>query len=263
MAKTLIELIDVHKAFGAQPVLRGVNLAVAEGSTCIVLGQSGSGKTVMIKLIIGLLKADRGQVLVNGQDVGRMSPAELDHMRRGIGIMFQSGALFDSMTVFDNVAFPLRERLRLPDAEVGPRVAQALEMVELPDAGGLMPGTLSGGMRRRVAFARALVVEPKIMIYDEPTAGLDPLTTEHINDEMLAIKRRLGITTLGITYNLQSAFRIADQIALLHEGRIVEHAAPEAFQRSSNEEVKRFLAGWHQRPRHDDPAAAARVQPVS
>jgi phospholipid/cholesterol/gamma-HCH transport system ATP-binding protein len=240
----MIEFEGVHKAFHGQEVLRGVDLVVPEGTTCVLLGQSGSGKTVLLKHLIGLIKPDRGVVRLDGEDVAALDEKGLKAMRLKLGILFQAGALFDSLSVFDNVAFPLREREHLPPGQVKKRVEEVLKLVELEGVGEQFPAALSGGMRKRVAFARSIIVTPRVMLYDEPTAGLDPITTEHLTEEMVAAKKRLGITTLAITYNLQSAFRIADSVALLHEGRIVAQAPPLEFQASSHPAVKAFLRDW-------------------
>lgn len=242
-----IELRDLHKAFGDNRVLRGVDLVVPEGTTCVVLGVSGSGKSVMLKVLAGLIQPDRGSAKLDGEELVGLDERRLSELRKKVGILFQAGALFDSMTVEENIAFPLRERLHLSEAEIAPRVARALELVRLAGHGHKFPGELSGGMQKRAAFARAVVVEPPIMLLDEPTAGLDPTTTEHITDQLIAAKKSLGGTTLAITYNLQSAFRIADSIAILHEGRIIAHEEPDAFKANPHPAIAAFLRDWTER----------------
>jgi phospholipid/cholesterol/gamma-HCH transport system ATP-binding protein len=243
-----IALRGLHKAFGGTSVLAGVDLEVPEGSCCVVLGVSGAGKSVLLKVLAGLIPADQGSVRLAGEELATADAQGLDAARQKLGILFQAGALFDSLTVAQNIAFPLRERLRLSEAEAAPRVARALEWVRLTGHGDRFPGELSGGMRKRAAFARAVVTEPPILLLDEPTAGLDPTTTELITDQLLAARASLGGTTLAITYNLQSGFRIADTIALLHQGCIVAHEAPQAFQANPHPAVRAFLRDWNQRP---------------
>ncbi len=245
----MIELSGVRKSFGEQAVLRNVNLNVSKGETFVVLGVSGSGKTVLLRLISALLKPDGGTIRVDGDDVSTLGENALEGVRRKLGILFQSGAQFDSISVYDNIAYTLRERLHLGEAEVEPRVRSALELIRLTGSELKFPGELSGGMQKRVAFARAFVVEPPIMLYDEPTAGLDPITTDRITDEMIAARSRLNATTLAITYNLQSAFRLADTICLLHEGELIETGTVDAFKKSSHPAVRSFLRDWNARQR--------------
>lgn len=243
----LIDIDGVSKAFDGQPVLSGVSVRVPQGGSCVILGQSGSGKTVLLKIVMGLLKADAGTVRIEGRDVGALNESELRALRSDLGILFQSGALFDSMTLFDNVAFPLRERRDLSEAQVVERVNDALALVRLDGHGPKFPGELSGGMQKRAALARAIVSRPKVMLLDEPTAGLDPTTTDVVTDELIRAKTSLGATLLCITYNLQSAFRFADSLALLHEGQIVAQASPEEFQKADHPAVRAFLKDWKQR----------------
>ncbi|MCA3015566.1 MAG: ATP-binding cassette domain-containing protein [Myxococcaceae bacterium] len=245
-----IELRDVHKAFGDLRVLEGVSLAVSPGETFVLLGRSGAGKTVVLKLIEGLLRPDAGQVLLEGHDLSTVKAKELLELRGLLGIQFQSGALFDSMTVFDNVAFPLRERHLLPTAkDIEARVCETLALVGLSEAANELPAALSGGMRTRLAFARAYGVRPRILLCDNPTAGLDPLLTEAVDDALAAGKRSLGATIVLVTNSLPTAFRLGDRLALLHEGRLVEVAPPEAFKRSTHPAVTAFLHDWLERRR--------------
>jgi phospholipid/cholesterol/gamma-HCH transport system ATP-binding protein len=242
--KLAIEVRDLHKSFGDHQALRGVDLVVPEGTTCVLLGISGSGKTVLMKHIMGLLKPDRGTVLVEGQEVARMDESALNEMRRNQGILFQANALFDSQTVFDNVAFPLRERTRLSEGEISETVNKTLAMVGLSHAAQRFPGELSGGMQKRVGFARATILRPRILLYDDPTAGLDPLTTAAVNDIIMTAKRQLGATSLVITPDVASAFGMADKLALMHEGLIVESGPPDTFRESQHPAVKAFLRNW-------------------
>lgn len=243
----LIELHDVTKAFGDNVVLRGVSCAIEAGETFVLLGRSGSGKTVLLKLIEGLLQPDAGRVLVDGHDLSTAKTKELLEVRGLLGIQFQSGALFDSMTVFDNVAFPLRERKLLPRDEVAPRVRETLELVGLTHAAEQLPGELSGGMRTRLAFARAYAVRPRILLCDDPTAGLDPLLTEAVDEALQVGKQRLRATIVLVTNSLPTAFQLGDRLALLHEGRLVEVAPPDAFKASPHPAVRAILHDWLER----------------
>jgi phospholipid/cholesterol/gamma-HCH transport system ATP-binding protein len=245
--KLAIEVRDVHKSFGSTEALRGVSLVVPEGTTCVLMGVSGSGKTVLMKHIMGLLKPDRGTVLVEGQDLAKMDDAALDNMRRKQGILFQANALFDSLNVYDNVAFPLRERTRMSEAEIKETVDRTLAKVGLSHAVTRFPGELSGGMQKRVGFARATILQPKILLYDDPTAGLDPLTTAAVNEIIFTGKQQLGATSLVITPDVASAFGMADALALMHEGQIVEYGPPDEFRKSQHPEVKAFIKNWLKR----------------
>ncbi len=242
MARTLVSMRGVTKRFGELEVLRGIDLDLTEGETFVLLGGSGSGKTVLMKHFEGLLRPDTGTVTIDGHDVS--TPEGLDAVRRELGVQFQSGALFDSMSVADNVAFPLREMKHLPEAEVRARVTELLSLVGLADAADTLPAELSGGMRKRVAFARAMALRPKLLLSDEPTAGLDPLTTETVDDAIVAAHRALGVTAFIITHDLPTAFRIADRVGLLHEGRIIEVGPPDVFRASEHPAVKAFLKDW-------------------
>ena len=253
--KLAIEVKDLHKSFGDQPALRGVDLEVPEGTTCVLMGISGSGKTVLMKHIMGLLRPDRGTVLVEGQEVARMNAAQLDGMRRQQGILFQANALFDSLNVFDNVAFPLRERTKMGEAEIKQTVEETLGKVGLSHAASRFPGELSGGMQKRVGFARATILKPRILLYDDPTAGLDPLTTAAVQEIILTGKEQLGATSLVITPDVGSAFGMADKLALMDEGRIVEEGPPEAFRESQHPAVKAFLKNWVARRKPRAPEA--------
>jgi phospholipid/cholesterol/gamma-HCH transport system ATP-binding protein len=240
----IISVRKLVKSFGGTPVLTGLDLDVKEGTTCVILGGSGSGKTVLMKHIIGLLKPDSGQVLVEGEDVVPVVERGLERVRRKFGMVFQGSALFDSMTVFENVAFPLREHTRLSEAEIRQRVADKLGLVGLRGIESRYPADLSGGMRKRVGLARAIVRDPKIVLYDEPTTGLDPITTDYVDDMILTAKQKLGVTSLVISHDVASSFKVADQIAFLSEGKIVAHAPPAELRRSQHPVVKLFLSTW-------------------
>lgn len=212
-------LHDLHKRFGEKVVLDGFSLDVLPGETLVILGGSGTGKSVALRHVIGLMRPDRGEVLVDGQRVDGLSEHELVSVRRKVGFLFQGGALFDSMNVFDNIAFPLREAGWEPE-QIAERVPEVLGLVDLePDVAALMPDSLSGGMQKRVALARAIAVRPRGILYDEPTTGLDPVTANRINDLIRSMQQRLRITSIVVTHDIQSAFRVGDRIAFLYHGK--------------------------------------------
>lgn len=240
----MIDVRGLHKSFGPHAVLRGVDLAVREGSTMVVLGGSGSGKTVLMKHMIGLLRPDRGEVIVDGQDIVPLSERDLDRVRRKFGMVFQAAALFDSMTVFENVAFPLREHRKASEREIAEVVHQKLEVVGLKDIDHKFPAELSGGMRKRVGLARAIALDPKIVLYDEPTTGLDPITTDYVDEMILGAQRKLGVTSVVISHDIASAFHIADDIAYLESGQIAVCGPREQVRRSAHPGLARFLSTW-------------------
>lgn len=238
-----VELVDVWKRFGPVEVLRGINLSFERGKTTVILGPSGTGKSVLLKHIVGLLKPDRGEVRLNGQRVNRMGAAELVEARKQVGFLFQMSALFDSMNVEDNVAFPLVEHTAMSGEQRAQRVAQVLDMVGLDGTQHKMPGDLSGGQRKRVALARAIVLEPSLLLYDEPTTGLDPIRADVINELIIALRRQLGITSIVVTHDMVSANKIADRMVLLYDGQVACDGTPETFARADNEMVQRFIHG--------------------
>jgi phospholipid/cholesterol/gamma-HCH transport system ATP-binding protein len=243
----VIEVADLWKSFGDNHVLKGISLTVREGTTYVVLGGSGSGKTVLMKHVIGLLKPDRGAVRVNGIEISRLHGKELTEARELFGMVFQGAALFDSMTVFDNVAFPLREKrgARVAPSEVRQRVIEKLKVVDLgEEVLDRWPAELSGGMRKRVALARALVSDPRVVLYDEPTTGLDPITTEYVDDMIVHAKERLGITSMVISHDIASSFKVADRLAVLYDGRIAAEGTPAEVRESKDPYVQRFLSTW-------------------
>jgi phospholipid/cholesterol/gamma-HCH transport system ATP-binding protein len=241
-AGPVIRLAGVHKAFGAKEVLKGVDLEVGEGESVVVIGGSGTGKSVLLKHVIGLLKPDHGRVEIDGTKIHELGYREIADFRRRFGMAFQEGALFDSMTVAENVAFPLRRR-GMPKAEIAERVADCLDRVHLEDAAGKLPSELSGGMRRRVGFARAVAHRPRILLFDEPTTGLDPVTKGTIDDLIVELKESLSSTTLTITHDMPSVFRIADRVAMLYAGEIIIDEPPEELRRSADPRVREFLRG--------------------
>lgn len=242
--RPIIEVVGLHKSFGTNHVLRGVDLAVEEGSTCVIMGTSGSGKTVLMKHLIGLLKPDSGKVIVDGQDIVPMRPEQLAVVRRKFGMVFQGSALFDSMTVFENVSFPLREHTKMNEAQMRDVVRHRLEIVGLVGIEEKYPADLSGGMRKRVALARAIVLDPKIVLYDEPTTGLDPITTDYVDQMILDAKRALGVTSVVISHDVASSFKVGDTIAFLADGTIVEQLPPKKLRQSTHPAVKLFLSSW-------------------
>ncbi len=242
----VIHLEGLEKSFGDRRILNGLSLNCDEGSTTVILGGSGVGKSVLMKHVVGLLRADVGEVQVDGVDVGRCDQQALLALRSRMGMVFQQSALFDSMTVFDNVAFPVVEaaRERMSEEALAKRVHAALELFDLTGVDDLLPSELSGGMRKRVGLARAVIRQPKILLYDEPTTGLDPLTTKQVDEMILTARRELGVTSLVISHDIASTFRIADQVAFLHNGKILIAGTPEAIQTCDVPEVRDFLATW-------------------
>jgi len=239
----LIQIFDLYKSFGEKRVLEGLELRVKRGETLVVLGPSGCGKTVLLKLIIGLLKPERGRILVDGTNLATLNRKGLYLLRRRFGMVFQGAALFDSMTVRENVGLGLRERGGLSRKEIEEEVDKALELVGMGEMGALWPGELSGGMKKRVGLARAIAMTPEIMLYDEPTTGLDPQMAEAINGLILSLKKRFAITSMAVTHDIGSARKIADRIALLHEGRIGFEGSPREVELAENKLVQEFLRG--------------------
>ena len=241
----MIKIKHLRKSFGEKVVLKDVNLEVPKGSTTVILGLSGQGKSTIIKHIVGLLKPDSGEIIVDGIDVAICSKKELYETRKKIGFLFQEGAMFDSMSVYDNVAFPLREHTNLTEKEIERKVYEKLDMVGFDSdrVAKLYPHELSGGMRKRAATARAIVLEPKIILYDEPTSGLDPIISDLISQMTMKLQKQLGVTSIVISHDLKESFKIADYIGMLYNGEIIEFAPPKEFQNSQNEIVQAFLKG--------------------
>jgi len=244
MTEPMIEVRDLWKSFDGNQVLKGVDLQVMPGTTTVILCGSGSGKTVLMKHIMGLFKPNQGEVSVDGENITQMDRRELSRFRTRMGMVFQSSALFDSLTVFENVAFPLREHTRLSEEKIAARVKEKLAVVELFEVEDKYPAELSGGMRKRVALARAIVREPKIVLYDEPTTGLDPLTTESVDEMIIGARTKLGVTSVVISHDIGSTFHIADHVAMLHDGRIVEEGPPDKVRHSQEPHTRHFLATW-------------------
>jgi phospholipid/cholesterol/gamma-HCH transport system ATP-binding protein len=239
----MIKVEALTKSFRGQPVLRGVDLEVPDGSITVIIGRSGGGKSVLLKHLLGLLRPDAGRVLVDGVDLTQLHGRALDQVRERYGVVFQGGALFDSLTCAENVAFPLQEKTRLARAEIAERVATGLARVGLADVGRKYPAEVSGGMRKRVAIARALATEPAIVFFDEPTTGLDPILVNTIHGLILDLHRRLRFTAVMVSHEIPEIFHLADSVAMLHEGRIVEVGPAAAIQASANPIVQQFIRG--------------------
>ncbi len=239
----MIRIIDLHKSFGPKQVLRGVNLEVGPGETMVVIGQSGSGKSVLLKHIIGMLKPDSGKVIVDGVDVTALRPRELQPILRKFGMLFQGAALFDSLTVGENVAFGLRRYTTHSREEIAAIASQSLAEVGLRGVEDLMPHELSGGMKKRVGLARAIAYKPEIILYDEPSTGIDPIRADSINDLINQLKRDHGVTSVVITHDMVSCYKVADRIAMLYDGVIIETGSPAEIQATSNPVVRQFISG--------------------
>ncbi len=238
---TVIELKDVHKSFGAKHVLTGVTLKVPKGVTAVVMGGSGSGKSVLIKHVVRLLEPDRGEIYVNGKLVNEMEGDELDRLRLNIGYLFQGGALFDSMTVFENMDFILRRHSKLSRKERSDRIIETLEWIHLAHTAPQYPAELSGGQKKRVALARAIILEPAILLYDEPTTGLDPVSVRVVSDLITRLRDERGITSVAITHDLLCAEIIADLAFFLQDGRIVERGSLQDLERSDHQALRNFF----------------------
>jgi phospholipid/cholesterol/gamma-HCH transport system ATP-binding protein len=244
----VIRIDDLHKSFGAQQVLRGVSLEVPSGEFLVLVGMSGCGKSVLLKHLVRLLEPDRGRVLVGGRDVAALSRAELAALRSRIGYVFQGGALFDSLTVYENVAFPLRETTRLGESDIRKKVQAQLELVGLAGADEKYPAQLSGGMVKRVALARTLVRDPEIVLFDEPTTGLDPIVSNSILRLFDAVHRRLRLTGILVSHEIPAIFEIVQKVAMLHEGRVVAVETPAQIMASANPVLRQFVNGLPEGP---------------
>jgi phospholipid/cholesterol/gamma-HCH transport system ATP-binding protein len=247
----VIKLLDIHKAFGPKKVLEGFSLEVNEGETMVIIGYSGTGKSVAIKHIVGLLEPDRGTVWVDGQEVPTLSRTQLYELRAHIGYVFQFAALFDSLSIGDNVAMGLRKEGKLREAEIMTRVGEALELVDLPGVESKFPAELSGGMRKRVGIARAIARQPKYILYDEPTTGLDPVTSAIIDQLMIRMREKLRVTSIVITHDMRSAYTVGSRIALLYEGRVRQVGTVDEIKHTTDPIVRQFIEG---RPDLDDVA---------
>ena len=248
----MIKLVNVHKAFGPKHVLQGFSLDVSEGETMVIIGYSGTGKSVAIKHIVGLLEPDRGEVWVDGLEVPKLTRRELYDLRARIGYVFQFAALFDSLPVGDNVAMGLRKQENLSEYEIQQRVHEALDLVDLPNVAERFPAELSGGMRKRVGIARAIALRPKYILYDEPTTGLDPVTSAVIDELMVRMREKLGVTSVVITHDMRSAYTVGSRIAMLYQGKVRQVGTVDEIRRSSDPVVRQFIEG---KPTLDDAVA--------
>lgn len=244
----MIEIQKLSKKFNNNQVLNQLSLNVDQGQTCVIIGRSGCGKSVLLKHIVGLLKPDEGRVLVNGKEVGCLGELELSSLRAKISMVFQGGALFDSMNVAENVGFCLLEHTRTSQKEVLERVEESLSLVGLGGIGNLMPSELSGGMKKRVALARAICIRPEIILYDEPTTGVDPITADSINELIRSLHDKLKVTSLVVTHDMRSAYHIADKIAMMYKGRIILEGTPEQIQETQDPVVHQFINGLAKGP---------------
>jgi len=238
-----IKVVDLHKAFGTKQVLKGLNLEINQNETMVIIGQSGSGKSVLLKHLIGLMKPDRGQVFIDGQEITALRDEEIMKLSRKFGMLFQGAALFDSLTVAENVAFGLRRHTNLSEEEITRAVQESLARVGLRGVEHLLPYELSGGMKKRVGLARAIAYSPEIILYDEPTTGLDPIRADAINDLILHLKEELCVTSVIITHDMKTTFKVADRIAMLYDGCIIEIGTPEEIRQSTNPVVQQFIHG--------------------
>ena len=236
-----VRIKDLYKSFGTQEVLRGINLEIERGRITVIIGKSGGGKSVLLKHIIGLLKPDSGEIWVDGTEITHLKEKDLNEVRKKFGMLFQEAALFDSMNVFENVAFPLREHTDHSEKEIRDAVNERLKQVGLEESGLKMPSDLSGGMKKRVGLARALILDPEIILFDEPTSAIDPVISLSILDLIKKTQVNLKKTYIVISHDILGMFRIADKVAMLYDGRIIEHGTPMDIRRSTREETREFL----------------------
>ena len=247
----MIEIQNLYKSFNNKPVLCDLSLTIPDGETMVIVGESGCGKTVLLRLIIGLLKPDSGSILVEGVTVNRLHRSELFEIRKKFGMLFQSAALFDSMTVEQNIALPLKEHTNCTDTEIRSRIKEKLDLVGLYGIEKKMPDELSGGMKKRVGLARALIMDPKYVLFDEPTTGLDPMMASSINDLIIATNRRLQVTSVVVTHDMRSAFTIGDRIAMIKQGQVILTDTKEQFQNSDHPLVRQFITGHIDKTQHE------------
>jgi phospholipid/cholesterol/gamma-HCH transport system ATP-binding protein len=251
MANNAIEVRDLVKRFGNRAVLDGINLDVRQGETLVILGGSGSGKSTLLRTMIGNIKIDEGSIVGLGKDLCAMSESELAKYRKSIGVLFQSGALFNSMTIAENVALPLREHSDLPDETIEIIVKMKLEQVGLREHADKMPSEISGGMKKRAGLARAIALDPKVLFYDEPSAGLDPVTSAEIDQLIIDLNQKLGVTSVVVTHEMDSAFRIADRMVLLDRGKFIVSGTADEMRNSTDPLVKQFVHGLTEGPLTD------------
>ncbi len=239
----MIEIKNLWKSFKGLQVLKGLNLTIHDGETVVVIGRSGEGKSVLLKHIIGILKPDAGEVWIGGEEITSLPETRLNEIRKNFGMLFQGSALFDSLSVAENVSFGLHQHTGLSEEEIEKSVKECLSVVGLPGIENKMPAELSGGMRKRVGLARALAMKPKIILYDEPTTGIDPIMGDAINELILKLHNKFRVAAVAVTHDMVSAYKIADKIAMLHDGQIIEEGSPDEIRRSSNPIVRQFITG--------------------
>lgn len=258
-SEPILRLVDLHKSFGSQRVLDGINLDIPQSQTTVVLGPSGCGKSVMLKHIVGLLRPDSGEVFFDGKRIDNLRERDLRAVRLQIGLLFQMGALFDSMTVAENLAFPLIEHTKLSPGQRKQKIAQALATVDLEGIQEKLPAQLSGGQRKRVALARAIVLEPRVVLYDEPTTGLDPIRSDGINELIIKLKRTMGVTSIVVTHDLVSAKKVADRVVMLLNGKVAADGTYTELEHSPDPRIQHFVAGHYDK---DDDDATSTPPPA-
>lgn len=239
----VVAVKEVCMRYNGKKVLENVTLEIIKGETLAIIGQSGCGKTTLLRCLIGLISPTSGRILVFGKNIFSLKEADLNQLRERMGMVFQEGALFDSLSVFENVAFPLRHHRKMKEPEIKKQVKEFLSLVGLEAAEHLLPSQLSGGMQRRVGIARALVMNPELVLYDEPTTGLDPVMTNTISDLMLQLKRKLDVSSVLVTHDMETAFKVADRVGMLYDGKLIEQASPQEMQNSTNQIVVNFIGG--------------------
>ncbi|UCE68050.1 MAG: ABC transporter ATP-binding protein [Candidatus Zixiibacteriota bacterium] len=239
----MIEIIGLHKKLAGQPVLKGIDLTINKGETLTVIGRSGEGKSVLLKHIIGLFRPDSGRILIDGEDITSYKISELYRLRRRFGVLFQGSALFDSLTVGENIGLGLREHKIYPESEIRRIIGEKLARVDLKGMENKKPAELSGGMKKRVGLARAIAMSPEYILYDEPTTGLDPITADSINNLIIELKTEPEITSIAVTHDMASAYKISDRIAMLHDGKIIFTGAPDEIKNSNSQTVQQFIMG--------------------
>jgi phospholipid/cholesterol/gamma-HCH transport system ATP-binding protein len=244
----MIEIKDLYKSFGNNQVLNGVNLNINKGETIVILGRSGCGKSVLLKHIIGLMRPDKGKIFIDGEEITAYNDEKLYHLRKRFGMLFQGSALFDSMTVEENVGLGLTEHTRLGKERIGEVVKEKLRLVGMAGVEDLKPAELSGGMKKRVGLARAIAMDPEFVLYDEPTTGLDPIMADVINELIISLRNTLSITSIAVTHDIVSAYKIADRIAMLYEGKIVFTGTPEETKNTTDPVVRQFIEGSSEGP---------------
>ncbi|MDH4217608.1 MAG: ABC transporter ATP-binding protein [Candidatus Aminicenantes bacterium] len=239
----MIQIVDLHKSFGGNKVLQGVNLTIKKGETLVIIGQSGSGKSILIKHLIGLIRPDLGEIFVDGVEITCLNKDELNQIRRKFAMLFQGAALFDSLTVLQNVSFGLERYTDFAAERIEGLAREALKHVGLRGVENLMPHELSGGMRKRVGLARAIAYQPEIILYDEPSTGIDPIRADAINDLIIQMQKELKVTSIVITHDMVSTYKVADRVAMLYQGKIIETGTPEEIKNSGNPVIQQFITG--------------------